>query len=146
GTSFVSASGGGTYSAITNTVTWKLGRVSCRETATSLTLVVHVASSRTADLTNTATVSATTTDPTPANNSDTEPTTVQARADLSITKSDSPDPVSAGNNLTYTLVVDNDGPSDALGVVVSDTLPAGTSFVSASGGGTYSAITNTVTW
>ena len=49
-------------------------------------------------------------------------------ADLSITKSDSPDPVVAGSNLTYTLAVTNNGPSDATGVTVTDTLPAGVTF------------------
>ncbi|HEX8190360.1 MAG TPA: FG-GAP-like repeat-containing protein, partial [Pyrinomonadaceae bacterium] len=52
-------------------------------------------------------------------------------ADLSLTNADSRDPVMAGNNLTYTLTVANAGIDDAEGVVVTDTLPAGVSFVSA---------------
>jgi uncharacterized repeat protein (TIGR01451 family) len=52
-------------------------------------------------------------------------------ADLSVAKSDSPDPVSAGGALTYTLAVHNGGPSDATGVVVTDKLPAGVTFGSA---------------
>lgn len=52
-------------------------------------------------------------------------------ADLSITKSDSPDPVTAGSNLTYTLTVTNNGPGDATAVTVTDTLPAGVTLVSA---------------
>ncbi len=55
----------------------------------------------------------------------------QASADLSITKTDSPDPITVGANLTYTLTVSNGGPSTAFGVSVSDPLPAGTSFISA---------------
>ncbi len=51
-------------------------------------------------------------------------------ADLSITKTDSPDPVTAGNNLTYTITVTNNGPDAASTVSWSDTLPAGTTFVS----------------
>ena len=70
-------------------------------------------------------------DPTTANNSATASTTVQARADLSITKGDSPDPVTAGQNLTYTVKVTNSGPSTASAVTVTDTLPAGVTFVSA---------------
>src|SRR5947207_1771033 len=58
---------------------------------------------------------------------------------LSLTKSDSPDPVLAGNNITYTLTVTNNGPSDATGVSLSYAIPAGTSFVSATVGGTLTA-------
>jgi uncharacterized repeat protein (TIGR01451 family) len=52
-------------------------------------------------------------------------------ADLSVTKSDSPDPVRVGNNLTYTLTITNNGPAAATGVTVTDTIPKGVSFVSA---------------
>ncbi|MEO8585279.1 MAG: IPTL-CTERM sorting domain-containing protein [Acidobacteriota bacterium] len=52
-------------------------------------------------------------------------------ADLGIAKSDSPDPVRAGQNLTYTLVVTNRGPNDATGVTVTDPLPASVTLVSA---------------
>jgi len=54
-------------------------------------------------------------------------------ADLIISKSDSPDPVVAGNILTYTVRVSNAGPSDAQNVVVTDTLPAGVTFLSTTG-------------
>lgn len=52
-------------------------------------------------------------------------------ADLSITKTDSPDPVIAGNLLTYTIEATNNGPSAALNMMISDPIPAGTVFVSA---------------
>jgi uncharacterized repeat protein (TIGR01451 family) len=56
-------------------------------------------------------------------------TTVQAFAPvLSIGKSESEDPVLAGELLTYTLVVNNRGAVDATGVMVTDTLPAETAF------------------
>lgn len=53
------------------------------------------------------------------------------RADLSITKTASPNPVLVGDNITYTVTVTNSGPGSADNVTVSDTLPASTSFVSA---------------
>jgi uncharacterized repeat protein (TIGR01451 family) len=45
-------------------------------------------------------------------------------ADLSLAKSDSPDPVAEGAALTYTLTVRNDGPDAATNVTLSDDLPA----------------------
>jgi uncharacterized repeat protein (TIGR01451 family) len=51
-------------------------------------------------------------------------------ADLSLTKS-APATAQTGNQLTFTLVVANGGPSDATGVVVTDQLPAGLGFVNA---------------
>ncbi|GAA1398841.1 hypothetical protein ACFQZ4_30570 [Catellatospora coxensis] len=58
------------------------------------------------------------------------PTVVSASADLSVTKTDSPASVLAGNKLTYTLTAANAGPSDAQVTVLTDTLPAGTAYVS----------------
>ncbi len=54
-------------------------------------------------------------------------------ADLSITKTDSPDPVAALDTLTYSVTVSNAGPDGATGVVVTDTLPAGVSSAVTSG-------------
>ena len=57
-----------------------------------------------------------------------------AIADLSVSKSDSPDPVIAGTGLTYTLKVANNGLSDATGVVLADILPPDVTFVSSTPG------------
>src|SRR6266853_402746 len=51
-------------------------------------------------------------------------------ADLGIAVTDSPDPAIAGNNLTYTITVTNNGPGGATEVSVTDALPSGVSFVS----------------
>ena len=59
---------------------------------------------------------------------------VDASADLSIAKLDDPDPAVAGNDLTYTITVSNAGPSTAMAVVITDSLPGSASFVSASAG------------
>ena len=51
-------------------------------------------------------------------------------ADLAITKVDTPDPVTAGSNISYTITVTNNGPDAAATASWNDTLPAGTTFVS----------------
>jgi len=56
-------------------------------------------------------------------------------ANLSLAKLDSPDPVAPGGTLTYTLTASNAGPATACQATVTDTLPAGVTFVSASGTG-----------
>ncbi|MHC4499126.1 MAG: DUF11 domain-containing protein, partial [Planctomycetota bacterium] len=69
-------------------------------------------------------------DPIPDNDTAVENTTVIRSADLQVTKSDTPDPVVAGEELTYTIQVTNNGPSDATGVTLTDDLPGGVTFVS----------------
>ena len=89
-------------------------------------------------ITNTATASSSTSDSVAENNADNEGTTVQPAADVSITKTDSPDPVPSGNNVAYTITVANNGPDASQNVVVTDNLPSQLTFVSCSstGGGT----------
>ncbi len=72
---------------------------------------------------NTAAVSSDTPDPNPDNNTSTDETLVETRADLAVTKTGSPSPVPAGGELLYTVVVTNRGPSDAQGVTLTDALP-----------------------
>jgi uncharacterized repeat protein (TIGR01451 family) len=70
----------------------------------------------------------------------------EAAADLALTKSDAPDPVVVGNNLTYTITASNVGDAPATNVVVTDPLPSSVDFVSASSpDGTCDHVGNTVT-
>lgn len=71
--------------------------------------------------------------------------TLIAVPDLRITKDDGQDQVAAGSQLAYSIVVENVGSQDATGVIITDTLPAHTTFVSASNSGIESP-TGTVTW
>jgi len=57
--------------------------------------------------------------------------TAAAGSDLSVAKTDSPDPVVLGSILTYTVTVTNNGPDNATGVTLTDTLPGGVTFGSA---------------
>ena len=52
------------------------------------------------------------------------PATALAPADLSITKTDSPDPVLEGQQITYTITATNNGPDSAANVTVKDDLPS----------------------
>ncbi len=69
---------------------------------------------------------------------------VRNQADLSITKSASTASQNPGAAVTYTLTATNNGPDAATGVKVTDTLPAGLTFVSSPDGGTSSG--GVVTW
>jgi uncharacterized repeat protein (TIGR01451 family) len=115
----------------TGTVTASIVTLAAGATAT-FTLVVNVNASTPngATITNTATAVTTTNDPNLTNNSATQTTTVNTSADLVVTKTDAPDPVNAGSNITYTLTLTNNGPSDAQTVSLADGVPAGTTFVS----------------
>lgn len=52
-------------------------------------------------------------------------------ADLQVSMTDSPDPVQKSCSVTYTLTVQNNGPSSAVNAVVADTIPLSSTFVSA---------------
>ena len=98
------------------------------------TATCSIASSATGTLSNTATVSSSATDTVPGNNSATDGDTVlMPSADLSITKTDSADPVAQGAAFNYTITVNNAGPSDATSVVVTETLPGTVTFNSTTG-------------
>lgn len=96
----------------------------------TMTLTVRVLPGTLGPIHNDARVTSPTFDDDLSDNLDTVATTVTGSADLSITKSDSPDPVVAGTQLTYTITVHNAGPSTAQDVKLTDAIPAGTSFVS----------------
>lgn len=67
--------------------------------------------------------------------------TVNSSADLSLTKDvDDPTP-DVGSNVTFTIVVSNGGPSDAIDVNVTDVLPSGLTFVSANPAASYNSST-----
>ena len=96
---------------------------------------VDAASGHTGSTHNEAGVTSSTADPNPANNSDADDSVNVVRSDLSVDSSH-PGSAIAGTNVTYTLDVANNGPSDSsASLVVTDVLPVGMSFVSADGAG-----------
>ena len=135
GDTFPASLSGVTWSAVTaGGATGSLsGSSNINETVTipvggSLTYTVHasISSSATGSLSNTATVTAPagTTDATPGNNTATDADTLTPHADLSITKTDGVASAVPGSTTTYTIVVSNAGPSDAVGAFVADSFPA----------------------
>ena len=63
--------------------------------------------------------------------SDSETTTVNSAPSLSITKTDDPDPVVAGNQIVYTISYGNAGTDAATAVVITEAYDANVTFVSA---------------
>ncbi len=66
--------------------------------------------------------------------------------DLTIAKSASVATQAPGGNITYTITYSNNSPANVTGVYITDVLPSGLTFVSASNGGTYNATTKMITW
>ena len=114
-----------TYDGVT--VTCDLGSLATSATAT-VTLIARALTTGVA--TNVASVTTFEQDTKPSNNSATIITTVNPLADLSISQT-GPAAGYVGSNLTYTLTISNLGPAPAASTVVSDSLPATVSFVSA---------------
>ena len=116
----------GTCTESGGTVSCSLGSLAVGETVTSTVVVIPTA---TGVITNTASVSGDELDPDPSDNTVTQ-TTFVSGVDLSIAKTDDPDPVLVGDALTYTLAVTNNGPSISAGVTTTDVLPSSVVFVS----------------
>jgi len=133
----------GSWSGSGGTLVCNFGTLAVSNSATA-TLTVASPASPTL-MTNSVTVAANEADANTANNTATVVTAVNSpTADLAIGMSDSPDPVNSGNNLTYTIVVTNLGPATATGIVVTDTLPTGVSFVSVTSPGYVTNIAGTI--
>ena len=126
--SVVASQGGCVFLAPSDTIFCSFGSLANGANATATIAVTAPNGSQ--FLVNTASVSSSSGDSDPNNNSDSEATTVQKLADLWVTKSDSLDPVDILSNLIYFLTVGNDGPEDATGVTLFDLLPGGMGFVS----------------
>ncbi len=98
-------------------------------------IVIKTSASTGATIGVSATAATSSTDINTGNDNVTQNTTIDNGADLSLTMSDSVDPVTAGGEFYYTLIVNNAGPNDAEDLKVINTLPSGVSYVSYSGSG-----------
>jgi len=129
GVTFLSATGAGFTCGISGSTVTCTNPTFASGAATNITITVTAPASA-GLISNSAIVSASTPDPNTADNNSGAVSTVSGSADLGITKTDSPDPVTVGANVTYTITVTNAGPSSASNVSVTDTLPATLTHVS----------------
>ena len=136
GLTFVSAVPSvGTYTS--GTGLWDIGALA---NGANATLTVVATATGTIAVTNTATKTAEVQpDPVAGNNTASATVTGQA-SDIAITKTASTPTPNQNSNVTFTITATNNGPSDATGVQVTDSLPAGLTFVSAvPSAGTYTS-------
>jgi uncharacterized repeat protein (TIGR01451 family) len=137
---FVSATGGVT--PVAGVLKLDLGIIPIGGSTTATIVVRPDAAAAGTTITNTATVTSAVSDQDESDNTVTTTTTISAapigHVDLSVTVTKGPAPVAVGNELTYTITVHNGGAIAATGVTLTDQLPAGATFVSATGGVTPS--------
>jgi uncharacterized repeat protein (TIGR01451 family) len=101
------------------------------QTATYAATVANPLAAGVSQISNTATIAddgTNGTDPTPANNSGSDTTPITGAPDLSLTKSDGGASVAPGGTVAYTLTYANSGNRGASGVVITETVPANTTF------------------
>jgi uncharacterized repeat protein (TIGR01451 family)/fimbrial isopeptide formation D2 family protein len=109
------------------TVTCAIGALAAGDSET-LTLRARIDPDETSGVSNTATVSTTTPDSNPANDSSTANKPVGVEANVTVVKDGPAAPVLQGTAFDYTIRVANAGVSAATDVALSDPLPAGVTF------------------
>lgn len=130
--SFVSAAPSqGSYDSASGV--WSVGALTAAGPTSTATLTITATVLEAGATTNTATVTGSDQpDPNPGNDSDSASLNGNPLADLVVTKS-GPATVTPGDDIVYTIVVTNQGPSAAVNVVITDATPAGLVFVSNTG-------------
>ena len=107
---------------------WTIGSMS---NGTTATLIIVAQVKVTGTYANTATIAGGESDPGAGNNSSTVIPIPEAVTDLSVVKNINKANPNVGDIVIFTISATNNGPSDATGVSLSDILPAGYTFVSA---------------
>jgi uncharacterized repeat protein (TIGR01451 family) len=132
GATFVSAvasQGAGCLVGLDNVLSCDLGTLPNGASA-AITIALVIDPLTAGVITNTASVSAGEDDPNPADNATERKNIVYNQADLAVS-AEAPAQVAAGERLTITLAVANNGPLDATGVTISNSLSAGVAFITA---------------
>nr|WP_255590753.1 right-handed parallel beta-helix repeat-containing protein [Methanobacterium spitsbergense] len=143
GLTYISSTLGGSYNALTRTVTWKLA---------SLTSGLHFLPSFTASV-NKGTQGHTITNTVSAYNNGIKTPIISTPANikvnkavLSIKKTSGKTKYNTGNSVFYIIDVKNNGPDTATNIIVTDTLPTGMIYVDSTRGGVWDYTKKTVTW
>ncbi|MFO0255178.1 MAG: hypothetical protein ACK52V_13770 [Betaproteobacteria bacterium] len=124
--SIVTSAGTCTYNVGPNTITCSFGDLAVNQ---AVNITYRVLANGVGTEANRANASSDTPDPIAGNNEAVRDATSRVASDLSINKTGSAR-VAVGGNATYVLRVSNAGPGPARAVTVTDTLPAGFTFVS----------------
>ena len=136
--SYVESSNGGIYNNTTRKVTWTIPSIAVRN-STEVYVIVTALTNGTFDNTAVANAKENKTNVTATSDN----VTVNPDVKLDINKTADVNHAVVGDEITFTIVVKNNGLSDATGVVVSDVLDKAFAYVS---GGSYDAGSRTVTW
>ncbi len=107
-----------------------LGTIGVGETRTVVVAATVPPDATPAGITNTASVTSQVPDPEDADDSASVDVEVVRQANLSVTKVAAAEGVQLGGTIAYTLAVANNGPSDASDVVLTETIPDGTTLES----------------
>ena len=126
GVALISASGAGWNCALANPISCTRSTLASGAVS-AIQVVVAVDAGTTGSLVNTTGVAANTADAIPANNFDQEDTSVLVDTRIEISKN-GPATTTPGSVINYFILVTNTGASNALNVVVTETVPAFTTF------------------
>lgn len=149
GTTYVSCSGGSACANSSGNLSWTLGTLAAGGSGSATLLITLPASFSSSSLSLTAILAATAPDASSVTKTASSSVAVTGYsfttpAAFTLTKTASATRVAPGDSITYTLSYANYGGTAASGVVITDTLAAGTSFTGATGGGSHAS--GVVTW
>jgi uncharacterized repeat protein (TIGR01451 family) len=129
GLEYVSGSPGCSYASGSREVTCTVGVLTPGASQVAELKLRPLAGSEGQVIDTTFTVASPPSDPVPTNNASTDGFLVQARAELSLSATLSPQSPSPGQTATLTLTAKNTGPNAATGVTIVDTVPVGLEIV-----------------
>jgi uncharacterized repeat protein (TIGR01451 family) len=143
GLTYVTSSNGGSYNIGTRIITWTLGSLTINSQFNPTITATVNAGTQGQTIPNTASTHCTQ----KPNDVTSQPVNIHVNnAVLTVTKSTTQANYNVGDTAVYNIDVLNNGPDAATNVIVTDTLPAGITYLSSTLGGVYDLPTRTITW